>query len=244
MKIERIILIVFMVSILAGFVCGGTEVEPDIVKQGDVIQLTQECTQCDWLNLTSIVYPNQSYVIRGEYSMTKLGSSYNFTFTNTTNLGVHTWCYHGKVDGTTDVPACLKFEVTSTGKNFNSGQSLSSLGILLGSLIVSFLFLYIGFKISVNPKMVPIAFIFIVLSIILIIYSLFLGWTIGSDIIEHEAFSETSEVIFTAVLWLMVAVVLISFILFMFSFIKEFGKQKKIGKFGEGFNPITDTYDY
>ena len=74
--------------------------------------------------------------------------------------------------------------------------------------------MFLGFKISANPKMVPISFIFIVISIILIIYSLFLGWTIGSDIIEHPAFSETSEIIFTSILWLMVAITIISTIFF------------------------------
>jgi hypothetical protein len=211
-------------------------------KQGECISLYQFCDDCTYVNLTTVQYPNGTIETINE-AMTKSDVDYNYTFCSTNDLGNYYYVVKGDTGGSTATER-LSFSITSTGKSFNSGQSLSSLGILFGSLFVAFLFLYLGFKISVNPKMIPIAFVFIVISLLLIIYSLFLGWTIGSDIIEHEAFSSTSETIFVAVLWLMVAVAIISFIFFFFSFIKELGTERKLAKFGDGFNPLTDSYDY
>lgn len=213
------------------------------IKKGDCFNIPLGCDNCTWANLT-ITHQNGTILVSNAEMTSEDGFHYNYTFCDTNDLGQYWITFHYDDDGIYLETERDWFEVTSTGKHFDSGQSISSLGILFGALGVAFLFMFLGFKISANSKMIPISFIFIVLSIILIIYSLFLGWTIGSDIIEHEAFSGTSEIIFTSVLWLMVAVVLISTIFFFVAFIKELGNSKKIDRFGEGFNPLTDTYDY
>lgn len=235
---RKLILTLFISIFLLGIVSS----DLGTFKQNDCVSLYQYCDDCTYVNLTKVQYPNGTISTINE-AMTKDDVDYNYTFCDTDDLGDYYYTVKGDKGGEVTTER-LEFEITSTGKNFNTGQSLSSFGILFGSLVVSFLFLYLGFKISVNPKMVPISFIFIVISIILIIYSLFLGWTIGSDIIEHEAFTSTAETIFVAVLWLMVAVAIISFIFFFFAFIRELGNERKMKKFGEGFNPLTDSYDY
>src|SRR3990167_9658863 len=56
-------------------------------KQGTCVDLLQTCAFCTYNNITSVVYPNSTNAISGEIPMTKIGTSYNYTFCNTTALG-------------------------------------------------------------------------------------------------------------------------------------------------------------
>ncbi len=135
-------------------------------------------------------------------------------------------------------------EVTSTGRNFDEADAFSGIGILFGSLIISFLFMTIGWKLSESEKLMPLSLLFVSLAFILVIYALFTGWTLGANIIDHESFSEPAEIIFTAFLWLLGSMAIISVVLMFFAFVKELGTIAEKKKFGEGWNPISATYDY
>lgn len=239
MKTTKLILIlfgIFFISLTSASTSLGT------FKQNDCASIYQYCDDCTYVNLTQIQHPNGTIIIINK-AMTKNDVDFNYSYCNTSDLGEYFYTVKGDKGGSVTTER-LSFKITSTGKDFNDGQSMSSLGLLFGSLLISFLFLYIGFKFSTNPKLVPLSFFFVVLALILIIYALFLSWTIGSDILEHEAFSEPSEIIFSSFLWLIVGVAIISFIFMFFAFVKELSNTIKTKKFGEGFNPITNTYDY
>jgi len=210
-------------------------------KQSDCIELYQYCNNCTYVNLTRVQYPNGT-IITINSVMEKDDVDYNYTYCNTSDLGIYYYTVKGDKDGEVNTER-MSFEITPTGKDFGEKDSISALGILFGALIVAFLFMFIGFKMSDNPKLIPLSFFFVVLALILIIYSLFLGYTIGNNIIGDAAFSETASTIFVSFLWLIVGVAIISTVLMLFAFIKELGKIVKKRKFGEDFNPITDTYD-
>jgi len=212
------------------------------VKQGDCISLYQQCDTCTYVNLTSVKYPNSTIDFLN-VNMTKNDIDYNYSFCNTSILGDYSYTVKGDKDGAVSSET-IYFTVTPTGSDFGTTQGITAIGILFGVLILAAIFLFIGIKMFENDSLIPIAFLFMVLSIILCIYSLHLSWVYSMNILQFGEISSTSEVIYIAFLWLIVAVGIISMILMAMSFLKEFGRMKQMKSFGEGWNPITKAYDY
>jgi hypothetical protein len=140
MKFKFLLLIIFsllLLNIISAEESGGVLTG----KQNDCIQLPQECADCTYVTLTSIQYPNmsRSYI---NTAMTKQGSSFNYSFCNTNDLGQYVYCVIGDVGGT-DTVACKDFEVTSTGESFDISQSVmlfAQFGIIIMFLVISFAF--------------------------------------------------------------------------------------------------------
>jgi hypothetical protein len=133
------------ISIIMMFILIGVASAQDTVligKQNTCITLPQECATCSYITLTSIQYPNMSreYV---NAPMTKQGSSYNYTFCDTTATGKYIYCVIGDVDGI-DTSACKDFEVTPSGFVISEGGSLIFFGSLIMMIILSLIFMYIA----------------------------------------------------------------------------------------------------
>jgi len=92
-----------------------------IGKQNDCITLPQECADCTFINLTSIQYPNMTRTYINSL-MTKQGSSFNYSFCDTEDLGDYVYCFIGDVGGTNTV-ACKDFQITYSGENLNVSQT-------------------------------------------------------------------------------------------------------------------------
>jgi len=209
-------------------------------QQYECLQLRQTCGSCTYVNFTKVSYPNGTVAL-DEVAAEQVGVSWNYTFCNTSALGTYFVEGFGDIDGT-DTIFVYDFKVTKTG--FDFGESVLPIAILFASLILAVIFMIFGFKLGSNEKLAPLSFFFIVLSIIFCIYSLHQTWVISSDLLMYDGLSSTAEIIYVTVLWLIVGVAIISAIFFFFGFIKELGRISKAKSYGEGFNPITDTYDY
>lgn len=107
------------------------------VKQGDIVDLPQTCSNCTYMNI-SVNYPNQSIAIRNKI-MTKVGSEYNYSFSNTTALGNYISTTCGNPDG---VYTCVSydFEVNPSGEKFNIYQGF----MILGQIAMVILFFGLG----------------------------------------------------------------------------------------------------
>ena len=234
--IVAVFMALFLISMVSAVSIGTFEKNTDI-------ELYQTCNNCTYCNFTTIKYPNSTNILTN-VEATKRGTyySYNLSAGNLTANGEYSYTYDcgNAVESLTDT---LFFDVNPTGVDL-SGSSNVAIGVLFGALVLAIIFIVIGFKLANNPKMVPISFIFVIIAIFLCIYSLHMAWTFSNDILMYESLGSTSGVIYTTVLWLMMSVAVISFVFFFFSFIKELGRMNKIRSYGDGFNPITDTYDY
>lgn len=131
-----------MIIILSSFlllniinVCGVELPQPGLVN--NCIQLTETCSSCTFVELTSIQYPDNTIEFYN-INMTKLGTDYNYTFCNTSLLGTYLY----KVVG--DPLSVLKsqtvsFEITNSGRNFELGDILTYSFFLLICLVLIFL---------------------------------------------------------------------------------------------------------
>ncbi len=219
-----------------------------IFKLGDDSNFTIPCTlngfpcsDSSTCNLT-IRNLNNSYKVKNKL-MDNVGNG-DFTsrvnFSTLEPLSYKVFCTESGENDT----AAGNIKITPTGRTFDEGQGTTAIGIMFGALAVSFLFLIIGFSLEKNPSTMALGFFFIIFSIILGIYSLHLGYVYSNDILQYESLVPVSSGIYTTILYSLGGITVISASLMLISFIVELGKINKTKKFGEGFNPITNTYDF
>lgn len=198
------------------------------------------CSSAYSCNVT-IKYPNGTFLI-DNIEMTHSGQTYSIGLDNLSVNGFYS--YSGYCSNTTNGGSSddLAFQVTQTGKVFSESQGVTGLGILGGVVLLSGLFMFLGFRLSDNPKLLPLTLVFVFIALALALYSLQLGFAFSVDILEYDSLSSLQSTIFLTVLFLVIGIAIISFILMTTSFLREFGKGKMMNDFGEGFDPITQTY--
>lgn len=141
------ILSIFLIGVVTAEESGGIL----IGKQNNCINLPQECASCSYVNLTTITNPDltQSSL---QISMNKNVVSFNYTFCNTSQLGIYSYCMVGDVDGIS-TSVCKPFEITSSGKQLTISSAVIYVVVLLFTLILFILCLYGAIRIeSGNPK--------------------------------------------------------------------------------------------
>ncbi len=199
------------------------------------------CSDLGTCNLT-IRFLNNSYKINNQL-MDNLGNgdfSSEVNFSDLEQLSYKVFCLESGQNDT----AIGNILITPTGRTFDEGQGTTALGIMFGALAVSFLFLIIGFNLEKNPSTIALGFFFVIFSIILAVYSLHLGYVYSNDILQYESLVPVSSTIYSVILFSLGGLAVISSSLMLISFIVELGKMNKSKKFGAGFNPITNTYDF
>lgn len=134
------------------------------------------------------------------------------------------------------------FTVTPTGRLFDEGQGIVSLGLLFGSISLAFIFLWFGFKMSENKNLMPLVLLFVVIGFFLVIYSLQLGLTFSVNIIQDESLTGVQTTMFLSILWILSGIAIISFILMSIAFVKNLFTERALKNYGAGFDPITQTY--
>jgi hypothetical protein len=139
-KMNYKFLTVFLALFLLTFISAGSEVDYEQVKQNNCIDLTQSCSNCTYMNVTSVKANGQT-ILLGDYQMDNNGGEYNYTFCNTSTIGDYTWCYEGDVSGGINVPACLGFKVTPTG-------FIDTLGLYIIFLVIIGAIVTLGFGIK------------------------------------------------------------------------------------------------
>jgi hypothetical protein len=112
------------------------------VKQNTCTNITQTCTSCTYNNISVIQSPDGSYLIKGNYGMTKVGNTYNFTFCNTSQLGTYFVDGHGDISGIDTGWGGFKFIVNGSGQEVTQSQIfLILIGIVVMLIVAAFFFI-------------------------------------------------------------------------------------------------------
>ena len=133
--------ILFAVILMIGLAGAVTELPP--VKKGECLNLPQSCLSCTYNNISSIyVQGNISYILIGEYAMTKNGSNYNYTFCNTNQYGTYIVEGHGDISGVDTAWGGYTFKVNGSGSIVTSEQiSLFIITLIILALVAAFWFI-------------------------------------------------------------------------------------------------------
>ena len=213
-----------------------------VYRQGECINLVQSCSSCTTNVITNVLYPNSS-VAMGTVTMSTTDSIYyNYTFCNTTVLGQYIVSGYGDVDGV-DTNWVYDFLITPAGTIQTTAQGGLSIGVILSVLAIMIFFGWIGFKFIEKDQTFAFGLFFLVMSLILSLYGLFLGYVLSRDYLVTSV-SDVQEKIFISALLALTGIMLIAFVFLFISVIKQFKIRKSEKQYGEGYNQKTKTYDY
>lgn len=116
-------------------------------KKGESIDLIQTCEDCTYVNITSILYPNNSQAI-GQVAMTRDGTYFNYTLTPnyTDTSGVYVVNGLGDEGGSNTVWR-YTFEVTSAGRIApTEGEGVIYLGTLFAMILFAVFFFILSYQ--------------------------------------------------------------------------------------------------
>lgn len=111
-------------------------------KTGMCLQLTQTCSNCTYVNISSISYPNSSQAV-GQVEMTATGTFYNYTFCDTFVNGNYIVQGFGDLDGS-DTVWIYDFTINPIGQSPSTAQSITYLFIFGFSILIFFGLLFVG----------------------------------------------------------------------------------------------------
>ena len=136
---KKLLVFLFLGIFLINLVSAESRNSIGVFRQGDCVELIQTCADCTYVKISSVSYPNSTKALE-LVTMTKTGTFYNYTFCDTSNLGIY------KVDGygdelAVDTVFSYTFEITYSGKNISSAQ-----GILY---IILFVVIFLTFIITI-----------------------------------------------------------------------------------------------
>lgn len=109
-------------------------------KQNDCINLIQTCSNCTYVNISSVLYPNSTQAL-GQVEMSANGVIYNYTFCKANVTGSYVVSGYGDSDGIVEVWT-YDFIVTENGKD-------NPEGIIKIFFIIIFLIILVGALFSI-----------------------------------------------------------------------------------------------
>lgn len=183
----------------------------------------------------SVILSEQPMAIDGGYAKHTLSENY------TAELGTHECrikCSNGADNGFTT----FSFEVTPSGSKIDSGQGFTSLGLIIAALAGAFLFMLFSFKFSESDSLFPISLMFMILSILLAVYSIYLGYIYSEAILYTIPVAKGQSAIFQGVLWSMVTLIFIGMVWLTVKIIKMYNIKKLKKQYGPDFD--TDKLSY
>ena len=238
--VKKFISLVIISIILMSFVIAEVQTLGTF-KKGEDVELQQIGAGFTDCHITSVLYPNSTEAL-GLAEMTKNGNQYNYTFSNTGTDGkyiVNGYC----TDGSGDTVWSYDFDITPSGMLATISQGYLSIGLLIGIILIMFFFSMISFKLMDYEKLYPIALFFLLVSIIIAVYGLYLGVVFSRDYLFSSTAAPQSA-LFIGILFGLVGMMFISLLLLILAALREIRERKSIQQHGEGWNSQTKQYNY
>lgn len=209
-------------------------------KQGDNINFKVACVGTDGKSCDSattcklnLFSPTNEELISNQTMQFLTDGVFNHTITgNLVNVSGE-YCGVVYCDKTVGGYDNFCFEINPLGYKQDESRGLISVGILIAMVTLAFFFLYLSNKFSNEGDMASFSFAFMMIAIIFSIISVFLGWVYSKDLLYFSSIVGVQQGIFLGLLWLITAVVLISFVIFMIRIVINFLNAKKRLQWGD-----------
>jgi hypothetical protein len=230
---------VFLSLNFASAVFGYDDSFMGVYKQGTDIQLYQICSNCTFINITSVIGPDGTKLV-GNSPMTKDGSIFNYTLSKnlTKQVGTYTVSGIGDPNGANDIWT-YKFEVTYSGFKIQDGQGFIYISLFL---LLIFFFVVTLYTIARLPKsndkdheerilsinklkyLRPVGWVFLYLLVVMIFY---LASNIAFAYLPEQLLARTFFLIFR-LLFMFAPLIFILWLIKLFVMIIEDRKLKKM----------------
>ena len=118
-------------------------------QQDTTFDLIQQCDSCTFVNLSSVTFPNGT-TLNYDLFMTKTGTTYNFTFNQSSDIGSYFYSVIGDKDGGL-IEETICFEITQTGRDLDTPQGIIIVGLFFILFLISIAFFYGGENTEYRP---------------------------------------------------------------------------------------------
>jgi len=170
---KKILLSLLLFAFVLSLVNVSAEADIGLVKQNDCINLWQVCENCSYVNITSLLYPDKVSTDLINVAMTQAGTDFNYTFCNTSQLGVYVYKTCGNLNGEV---ICQPVTFTSTPSGVTQ-HSLFDNPIMIILVAVSLIFIILAFY----TKSYPMGFISGIMFTVSGIYTMIYGFNSYTD---------------------------------------------------------------
>jgi len=212
----NIIAIIFTFIMVMGLASAAQNLElgelPNGIKKDSCVTLKQYCSNCSFVNITSMAFPNGS-TIALNYRTEKLGGDtyINNSFCNTSQLGSYVYGTLGDPDGIiTNQP--VSFVVTPLGNIQSISQGIGGIAPIAIVLFLTFLFGVLTYVFSHNEDYKGLSYLFFGLMAINILVSLHLGYVYTRDVAVLENTSNTMLRIYTIIMYIFVTTLFVGLV--------------------------------
>lgn len=175
---------IFLISLASAYDLGA-------VKKNECVDLYQHCSDCSFVNVTSIKYPNQTIIYLNE-EMTKNGYDFTYNYCNNNLSGDYFYTVCG--DPTNKDPCkTFSYTVTESGVEITEQRATSSIALIV--LLLLFLtFSIIGiFKVEDYKGKFALYWV----SHVLLVLVLFSAWQLGVEgILDGMALTGIFKILF------------------------------------------------
>lgn len=187
------------------------------------------CSGSATCNLT-ILYPNSTALVFG-VAMTNAGTYHNYTLdgNQTTVLGEYSTtvvCTDGSEGGY----STFIYKINPTGHEITQAQGFSSMGLILGVILIAAMFSFFGFKFSESEKLFPIALFFMVISLIVSVYAMQLGYIYSRDMLWTLGIAGMQFTMLYSLMWGFLGITFIALMWMIFKTLGELRARKSLQK--------------
>lgn len=133
--------------------------------------------------------------------------------------------------------------VNPTGIVPSEAQGNLTLGVIISIIALIIFFGFLSFKFIETDETFGIGLFFLVISLILSVYILFLGFVLSRDFL-FTSISAVQEKVFTGIMFALVGIMFIAFTFLIIKVVKTLKVQKIDKQYGEGYNSKTKQYEY
>lgn len=194
------------------------------------------CSATSSCNLT-VFYPNMSVFVDNGV-MTNSVQYFNYTTNNLTVRGEYNAIVQCADTGTNGYTSFTFLATDIPQEN----QGVVAIGILFSIIALSFFFLILGFKLSQSDTYYPIALFFILISIVLGVYVMILGYQYNRDLLISRMTTEGHFNIYFGVVYSMIGISFMALLFLVIKTVKEIRERKSAINYGEYYNPKTNQY--
>jgi len=222
----------------------------EVFKQNEVAEIKVPCFNNGTLCSTSatcnitVIYPNGTSVVDNqEMTLSDTYSYYNYTLNEnqTVKTGEYdliVWCQDGVYSGFSTFP----ITINPTGEELTDTLGFTTIGIIFSIIAIAFMFLLLANKFADSDKLFPIALFFFLVTFILIIYSIHLGYIFSRDILFPLSTEGGQWKIYLGLAYGLIGMSFLGMLFLTLKTLKEFKVRKSIIRYGEGWDIKTGTY--
>lgn len=185
-------------------------------------------------NGTVIFSDTAKYYSSGYFDVVINGSNFNQTGYYSYGLKCLNEGFGGSLAGT--------FEVTPSGIEPSTPQGIVALVIMFSIIFFMFFFGLMGFKFMDYENLYGVSLFFVLFSIILAIFGMYLGLTYSNEYLFSTS-SEPYSKLFIGTLIAMSALMLLGLLGIILKTVAELKERKSFINYGAGYNPRTKKYD-